>query len=170
MIENQIDFEQPAADMDRLLPADKSKPFSQFQQEGTQIADQRFFQIALRIDRQLRQSRKLEDIRIFDHVLRFFNDLAFLREAQHFFLITAQGEPVIKHAFHLPFQFPDTPPACFRFPFVKCPFLRIINLEKLDIMAPGQKSGHCLDFWIKQIKPAHAKNIASSKTVSILSA
>ena len=66
----------------------------------------------------------------------------------------------IQHAFHLPFQFPDAPMGILSFFLIKRTFKRIINLQEFNIMAPGQNSRHCLEFWVEQIEPAHRKDIA----------
>lgn len=55
-----------------------------------------------------------------------------------------------------------------RFFLVKRAFKRVIDLQKLDVMAPCQFSRHCLEFLIEEKEASHCENIALPKSFAIV--
>ena len=113
VIKNQIDLIGSSAYNHLLLSANIGEPFPEFKEKQAQIVYQRFFQVPLLIDRQLRKSCEFEYIRLFQDVLRTFYNLPFSGQSQDLLLICAEGKSVKEHTLHLTFQFPDAPMLTF---------------------------------------------------------
>ncbi len=63
MVENQIDLIYPSANHHFLLSSYICETFSKFQKKHAQVIDKCFFQVTFLINRKLRQSSELKNIR-----------------------------------------------------------------------------------------------------------
>ena len=65
MVKNQVNKKMTIGDGDFILPSDKSKTFSQFQEKMFQVLNKLFFQFTFQILILLWNTQKLKNIRIF---------------------------------------------------------------------------------------------------------
>ena len=85
------------------LAAHERKAGTEFQQELLEMVDDAAFQLTLRVFRELWQAEKFQDVGVFDGVFRIFDLLAFGGKLIDFFLVRAEGQPLIEGAAVLPF-------------------------------------------------------------------
>jgi len=109
VIKHEIDVEVIALERESLLPGDEGKAFSEFQEEGLQLIQQRLLDIRLGEAVRFRQAEKFDNDRIFEYIGRRGNFMAFGRQPNPAGFIAAFGETFEQKAGDLAFEFARGP-------------------------------------------------------------
>ena len=152
---------------DAVLAGDKRKPAAQFEKEIAQVRDKRRMEPPFLQALGNRNSGKLEDVRIAEHVFGLPHLDAFVRQGQHPGLVAGKRDAVEQHGLHLPPEFADAPFRGFALLHVERDFQRVVGTEDFKVVAPCQKSGRLdfagnsrhLDFLRSQVELAHVMQV-----------
>ena len=103
VVKHQVHDEMLLVKGEADLAAHERKAGAEFQKELLEMVDDAAFQLTLGVFRELGQAEKFQDVGVFDGVFRIFDLLAFGGQLIDFFLVRAEGQPLIEGAAILPF-------------------------------------------------------------------
>jgi hypothetical protein len=117
VVEDKVDMKLRCLGTDPKLAGNKRKPFSQFQTELVNLANERSFKIPFELRRGRRDVQKLQYIRIPDEFLGAFSERLchFLCFGHNRILVTTCKQSFEIERIDLSFKSPDTPVLAYRF-------------------------------------------------------
>ena len=138
VVEDKIHEKVLAIESEPALPGLKQKPFSQFQQEMLDPADDSRLQLALAVVMTFLQSQKLQHQRLFENIRRMRHALPFAGQFADALLIPAQSQTLIKAAIELALEIPHCPILRGGLDFIEVALVRVLDAKEKDVMRPAQ--------------------------------
>ena len=96
VVEHQIDEEVLFVEGEPLLPGLEEETFPQFEQELFNVGNDGRFQIGLGVAGLFLDAKKLQNVGVFEQVLRLGDVLPFPRQVTYCLLVAAEGQPLIE--------------------------------------------------------------------------
>lgn len=127
VIENQINEEMVLFEGKAFLAGFEEKAFAKFEQKVIEPVNNGSFQIGFGITRLFVQPQEFENIRFFEHVFGFDDNLPFVGQLPDGLLASAQCETFVQAGGKLAFEFRLGPTGLGGLDFVKTALIGVFN-------------------------------------------